>query len=361
MRYLERVVAPLMFVFTALGCETSADTSSLPSASAITSILVDPSFFMGDMPCTATPGSMQSYVAQIYDVTNADEIITLSASPPVSCAAAVTFRQVVVGHLYRIKIDGYDIAARNLLPVGGASSGSQTMLLKTNPDAGPVEPQWSTHCEDVAAVENTRVSAADCTPFSNPPQASGILVDPRVAMKSAQPALTCDDVFALHVRPDNQSLPALVDLPCNEGGAPPPAFTQFITAGQTYRFRIEATATDGGPVVWGSSCFATAVEGLVVDAACDPLRADGAMEVMITAEECAEKGAVTYDVDYPGPPKETLTQVPCGKSVRFSPLAPGMHAVAIVAHRATGDIALEGSCSAEVKPGAVTLATCTAL
>jgi hypothetical protein len=59
-----------------------------------------------------------------------------------------------------------------------------------------------------------------------------------------------------------------------------------------------------------------------------------------------------------GPPKESVTGVVCGKSVRFSPLEPGKHDVAVVGHRQSGDVALEASCSANVEPGAVSIATC---
>lgn len=381
MRRVVSALAPMvMFVFAAFGCETSADTSSLgTSSSAVTSIFVDPSFFMGDLPCAAVPGAMQSYVAHIYDVTN-QQPIALPASPPTSCAAGVTFQQVVVGRKYRIKIDGYDVAPSKLVPVGGMTSGSRTMTMKVADGVGPVvTPRWTTHCDDVISEKDTQVNATTCTPFPPAPVATGISVDPRVGMKSASPALGCKktitdamgnpievgDVFALNVRPDNPSLPALLDLPCIDDGPAPSAFTQGITSGQTYRFRIEGVATAGGPVVWGTSCFATAKDGIVVDATCDPLRSDGAMEIVIAgllgADTCSDANVVTFDVSYAGPPKEAVTGVACGKSVRFSPLEPGQHAAAVVGYRKGGDVALEATCSALVAPGSVSVATCTLL
>jgi hypothetical protein len=381
MRRVESAFAPMMmFVFAAFGCETSADTSTLgATTAAVTSIFVDPSFFMGELPCSAVPGGMQSYVAHIYDVTN-QQPIALPASPPTSCAAAVTFQQVVVGRKYRVKIDGYDLPPSMLVPVGGMSSGSRTMTLEINDGVGPVvTPRWTTHCDDVISEKDTQVNTTTCTPFPKVPVTTGISVDPRVGMKSAIPALTCKkeitdpmgnpievgDVFALHIRPDNPSLPALLDLPCIDDGPAPPAFTQGLTVGQTYTFRVEAVATAAGPVVWGTSCFATAKEGLVVNAACDPLRSDGAMEIVIDgllgADTCSDANVVTFDAAYAGPPKETVIGVACGKSVRFSPLTPGKHAVAVVGHRKSGDVALEATCSATVAPGTVSVATCTLL
>ena len=381
MRRAKMALASLvMFVLPALGCATTTDTSGLTgaSATATTSIFVDPSFFMGDLPCAAVPGAMQSYVAHIYDVTG-QQPVALPASPPLSCSAAVTFRQVVVGRNYRIKIDGYDLPPSALVPLGGTTSGSRTMLLESNPDAGPVTPRWTTHCDDVAAVKDLRVSAANCEPFPSAPTTTGIIVDPRAGLKSASSALACKktfvdpmgnatevgDVSELNVRPDNPSLPPYLDLVCLDDGPAPPAYTQGITSGQTYTFRIEATATVGGPVVWGSSCFATAKEGLVVEATCDPLRADGAMEIVIDgllgADTCSVGNVVRYDVAYAGPPKESVMGVPCAKSVRFSPLEPGSRAVSVVGYRQGGDVALEATCSAVIEPGSVTTATCTLL
>ena len=364
MRRFERVLVPLMFVFTALGCETSSSSSSTStSAAAITSILVDPAFFMGDMPCAKTDGAMQSYVAQIFDVTDPDKIFTLAASPPTPCAAAVTFRQVVVDHKYQVTIAGYDLAADKLSPLGGGASGGATMYLKEEVKNGtatnPVLPKWSTKCDDVTAVEDTRIGVQNCDPFKDIPTTTGVVVDPRDAMVSANPALTCADVFAFHVRPDDPSLPALLNFPCTADGPPPPAFAQStITAGQTYTFRIEAIATDGGPVVWGSSCSATTRKGLVIDAACDPFRTDGALEIVLDAQKCMDTSTATFDATYPGPPEESITQVICGRSVRFSPLEPGMHAAAVVGHDATSGKSLEASCSGLVEPGKVTTATC---
>lgn len=372
MRRLETAVAPLMsFVLTTLGCQTSSDSSALPTATPVTSIYLDPSFFMGDMPCAASEGAMQSYVAAIYDVTN-DQIVTLAAAPPVTCSAGVTFQQVVVDRKYRIKIDGYDVPASALTPLGGLSSGSRTMLLKANPDAGPVTPRWTTHCDDVTAEKDSRVNASTCAAFTQPPTPTGIRIDPRVAMKSAMPALTCQrpvvdsmgnitiegDVFALHVRPDNPSLPALLDVDCLDETPAPSPYTQGIVPGQTYRFRIEGIAQASGPVVWGSSCFAVPTKDLVVQAQCDPLRANGGMDVVIDAETCTKADAVTYDVEFAGPPKESIPGIACGKSVRLSPLPKGTQAATVVGYRADGSVALEATCSADVEPGLVSVATC---
>jgi len=378
MRRVDPALAPMvMFVLAAFSCETTADTSSLGTvAAAITSIYIDPSFFMGDMVCATVPGAMQSYVAHIYDVTN-QQAVALPASPPSSCAAGIRFQQVVVGRKYRIKIDGYDVAPSMLVPVGGMSSGSRTMTLKVDDGVGPVvTPRWTTHCNDVTSEKDTQVNATTCTPFPPVPVTTGISVDPRASMNSAIPALTCKktlidpmgnsvevgDVVALNVRPDNPSLPALLDLPCIDGGPEPSAFTQGIAVGQTYNFRIEALAMVGGPVVWGTSCFATAKEGLVVDATCDPLRSDGAMEIAIDAllgaDTCSDANVVTFDVTNAGPPKEAVLGVACKKSVRFSPLAPGKHDAAVVGYRKGGDVALEATCSAIVAPGTVSVATC---
>lgn len=367
-----------MFAFPVLGCESTDDDSILTDSSAVTSIFVDASFFMGDVPCAALPGGMQSYVAHIYDVT-VQQPVALPASPPVSCSASVTFRQVVVGRRYRVKIDGYAMAPADLVPLGGHSSGSGTMLLRSNPDAGPVTPQWTTHCKDVDTVKDVRVSATQCEPLIAETTTTGVAVDPRIALKSANPSLACKeflidpmgnpvevgDVYAFDVRPDDPGLPALLNLPCVTGGAAPSPFTQNITPGQTYSFRVEARSDAGGPVKWGTSCFAQAKDGLVVNASCDPLMSDGAMDIVLSGllgpDTCSDAKVVTYDVSYAGPPKVSVTGAECTKSVRVSPLAPGMHTATLIGYRKGGDVALEATCSAVVEPGAVTVATCTLL
>jgi hypothetical protein len=376
MRRVESALAPLLlFVLPALGCETTTDTSILgASTTATTSIYLDPSFFMGDTPCAASPGAMQSYVAHLYDATD-DQLIVLPASPPVSCSAGVSFRQIAVGRKYRIKIDGYDLPASSLTPLGGASSGSRTMVLESNPDAGPVTPRWSTHCEDVTAEKDAQVNASTCVDISGATPDPGIRIDLRVGMTSAIPALTCQktlidpmgnstiigDIYAFNVRPEDPSLPALTDLPCNGEGPAPVTFSPLVSVGQTYRFRLEGIAAKGGPVVWGSSCSATAKEGIVVDATCDPLLSGGALDVAIPAEKCAEFGAVTFDVSYAGPPEQSAKGVACGKSVRLSPLPPNKQAAAVVGYRQGGDLAFEGFCEGVIEPGKVTSATCTFL
>lgn len=378
MRRVEPALAPLLvFVFAAFACETSTDTSTLgTSSSAVTSIFVDPSFFMGEMPCAAVPGAMQSYVAHIYDVTTAQPI-ALPASPPISCAAGVTFQQVVVGRKYRIKIDGYDVAPSKLVPVGGMTSGSRTMTLKVDNGVGPVvTPRWTTHCDDVTSEKNTQVNATTCTPFPSAAVETGISVDARGAMTSAIPALTCKktlidpmgnsvevgDIFALNVRPDNPSLPALLDLPCVDDGPAPSAFTQGITSGQTYGFRVEALAAAGGPVVWGTSCFAIANEGLEVNAQCDPLQAYGAMQIalgdLLGADTCSDEKIVTYDVLYSGPPTKSIMGVQCGKTVTLSMLKPGAQTAQVVGYDKNQNITVpKVDFSAVIEPGKVSVAT----
>lgn len=368
MRREEFALVPfLLFVLPTFACETSADTSLLgASTAAITSIYLDPSFFMGDTPCAATPGAMQSYVASIYDTTSS-QVVVLAASPPVSCTAGVTFRQVTVGRKYRIKIDGYHIAATDLEPLGGAGSGSRTMLLKSDPAAGAVSPRWTTYCADVTATQDTQVNASTCVDLTGPAPTTGIRINSLVAMTAATPALACQtkpgegDIQALHFRPEDLSLPALTDWPCSSDGPSPVTYSQLIKAGQTYRFRLEAIAEPGGPVVWGSSCVATAQEGLIVDAACDPLQSRGALDVVIPADKCTESGAVTFDVAYQGPPAESIKGVACGKSVRLSPLDPKKQTATIVGYRQGGDVAFEGFCEGIVEPGKAISATCTYL
>ena len=382
-----RTLALVPFVALALAstaCDETSDSDIDLDAVAVqpTSIFVDPSLFLGDVPCSAASGAMQSYVATVLDVTDAAAPFPLPSSPPVTCTASVSFRQILVDHVYRVQIDGYDVPAVELAPVGGTSSGSRSMIRRGAPAAGTVTPAWSTFCDDITARENVGSTPTKCEELAPLATETGVRVDPRATLAgtSSIPGLelackqssvdpqgnpvVTGQVASFDVRPADPSLPPLVNLAC---GSPAPApYTQNITPGQTYTFRVEAHAEAGGPVTWGATCTALTVPGLVVSALCDPLSGSGAVDLSLAGvlaaagTSCTKANVATYDAEL-GAPGDLLAEgIGCEKPLRFAPIAPGSYmAIKLVGRDAAGAEAVTATCSAEIAPGAVSAATCT--
>ncbi|MDC3958733.1 hypothetical protein KEG38_33065 [Polyangium jinanense] len=385
MRRRTLALVPLVaLALASTACDETSDTDiDLDATTTVpTSIVVDPSLFLGDVPCSAASGAMQSYVATVLDVTDVSAPFPLPSSPPITCTASVIFRQILVGHAYRVQIDGYDVPAAELTPIGGSSSGSRSMVRRAAPAAGTVAPVWSTFCEDLTAQKNVRSTPKTCEELAPLSTETGVLVNPRATLAgtSAIPGLelTCTqasldplgnpvitgDVASFDVRPTDPALAPLVNLPCT---SPAPApYTQNIKPGQSYGFRVEARAVAGGPVTWGASCTALAVEGLVVHALCDPLSKDGALDLSLAdvfaaaGTSCAKENVVTYDAVLGAPGDLEADAIDCSKPIRFTPIAPGAYAdIKLVGRDAAGAVAVTATCTAEIAPGAVSTATCT--
>ncbi|HVK67282.1 MAG TPA: hypothetical protein VM694_22510 [Polyangium sp.] len=385
MRRRTLALVPLVaLALASTACDETSDTDTDLDTTTVlpTSILVEPSLFLGDVPCSAASGAMQSYVATVLDVTDAAAPFPLPSSPPVTCTASVIFRQILVGHVYRIQIDGYDVPAAELVPVGGTSSGSRSMVRRAAPAAGTVTPLWSTYCKDIPAQQNIRSVPETCEELAPLSTKTGVLINPRATLAGTStipglelackkssvdpqgnPVIT-GQVASFDVRPADPALPPLVNLPCSNP-APAP-YTQNIKAGATYTFRIEARAETGGPVTWGASCTANTVEGLVVHALCDPLSKDGALDLSLAdvlaaaGTSCAKENVATYDALLDAAGTLEADAVACGKPIRFAPLEPGAYPqIKLVGHDAAGAAVVTASCLAEITPGAVSTATCT--
>jgi hypothetical protein len=165
---------------------------------------------------------------------------------------------------------------------------------------------------------NADVKIGDCDPLDDDgtPGETAILVDPSSALGS----LTCKsddeedgDVAALSILPEDGALPDVTGIPC---GAEPSPYDEGIEPGQTYRFRIEAQAAEGGDVLWGSSCFVIPKVGIVNTATCDPLTNQGSLTVAFDGTvACPEGGTIEVSVkaDSSGPePEGPLATLDCG-------------------------------------------------
>ena len=276
------------------GCAATTD-STTSTATAPTSITVNPSSFLGSVACSNQPGALKSYVATLKDVTSTapGSSFTLPSSPPTPCSQSVVFRYVQVGHEYTLTIDGYDALAADLTPCGGASSGSRYVFAADPPPVSdcaaaitagsvPVKPRWTTGCSDVGSkpVTDETVIAACGRPLegSGPLPAAQITVDPRSALGALQCAKAPDGslqvggtIAFFDIKADDANLNNYLGLACASFTAPK-VYGAGLVPGATYTFHIAArdgTDTTASPT-YVATCSAQARAGLTVPAICEP-------------------------------------------------------------------------------------------
>lgn len=229
-----------------VGCDES--TESIASRAVPTAVVVDPSLFLGDLPCADISGAPRSYRATLVDLDGGQE---LGPSPRASCAAPVYFNNFAIDHRYMARVEVFDVPA----DVEGAS------------------PFWQTTCAedgDGAAVPvlNKHVVVGGCTPLSGPGSAiTAVVVDPTAAASS----LGCadggpvGDITVVPVSPAGSGLPT-VTLGCGQPGV---SYGAGVLPGTQYTFRLDA---DGplGPASFGTTCSVRARAGLGMPATCLP-------------------------------------------------------------------------------------------
>jgi hypothetical protein len=99
-------------------CTATPATNPLPTSiqPGTTSVSVDPSEFLGAIPCSSQPGSMQSFVATVTDVTGS---FVLPSSPPTACSQSAFFEYIVIGDAFTAQVDGYEQPPDQLVPACG--------------------------------------------------------------------------------------------------------------------------------------------------------------------------------------------------------------------------------------------------
>jgi hypothetical protein len=262
----------------ALGaCTSSSDTDGIFAANVTTSLSAVPADFLGDVACSTQAGAMRSYVATATDVTDPEHPLTLGSSVPTPCSQAALFRFVVVGHVYTAAIDGYEQSADALTPLAEASSGSRHVVLRGGDPSALVAPRWTTTCgvAGVTAVDDERVPFRPCDALvdhADEPTPTAVEVDPLATLG----LLTCSgkpggSVFAFEAVPEDPSLAPQPAIAC--GGAPL-VWSEGVSAGTTYRFRVLAyLVPDIAVPSMEASCTVLAREGLLTLADCTPLHA----------------------------------------------------------------------------------------
>jgi hypothetical protein len=337
------------------GCSESTDPD-LTSSVATTAVSVSPSLFLGDVPCSTQGGALQSYVVTLTDITTPGSPATLPSSPPTPCSRDTLFRYIAPARKYIAEIDGYDVLAGALKPLGGAGSGGRHMLLEGADTA--VLPRFTTSCAEEVAALQKNVQFDACEPLVDHQGAgpTSIKLDPGTSLGGLTCAAKGGSVVSFDITPVGSPLPALLGLAC---GSAPVVFDAGVEAGQVYTFRLEARAAAGGDVVWGASCFALPEAGLVTGASCDPLSSSGAIEVspaaVLEAGVACEAGMpASYEASI-----EALSlssgPVPCGESARFVAIKPGTYGVTLRAGDKSG---AEAACEAKVAPGDTAPVTC---
>lgn len=128
------LLLPVILV-AAAGCESLTEsTSTLIVGTGDPVVELDPSEFLKtcapdpggacfEVPvqCAALPGAMQSYVVTFVDqgpLTDAGAgfPLTLPSSPPTPCSQRVGFTNGIAGHRYMAHVDGYEQAAKDIVP-----------------------------------------------------------------------------------------------------------------------------------------------------------------------------------------------------------------------------------------------------
>lgn len=320
-----------------------------------TSVAVDPLDFLGTVPCGPGAGAAQAYVVTLTDRAAGT---ALPPSPPVSCAAPVSFENVVVGHTYSADIAVFDVPIATI-------------------DASTT-PRWTTSCasDGYGAAEvfsDQRSYVKGCTALTGAGTGTtSISVD---ASALAAP-LGC----AASTGQGGAGGAGLVDklsitfiggaapkqtIACGQG---PVVETTGVVAGQPATLRVEAFAPGATDPGWASTCTAVPREGTVVSASCDPLtdlgyiRIDAAKLVADATSTCGATGqgvVSTFDARFDDPPNVVgVTGAACGTSPTLGPFVRGSHAGEVFLRAPDASLLAHAICFATVVPDATVTATC---
>jgi hypothetical protein len=225
-----------------------------------------------------------------------------------------------------------------------------------------IPPRWTSSCGAATAQLHTNVRFSDCSPLEDHGASSpvtAIVIDPSAALGGLGCASAGGQVISFDIIPETAGLPSITNYPC---GTPPLTFSAGIEPGVLYRFRLEARAERGGPVVWGSSCFALAEDGLTAEASCDPIVSTGDIEVSIASllessgAKCDEDVA-TFEAILTKP-AVSVGPVPCAETARIGPLESGSYAIDVRTFNSKGEALQSATCEATVAPGKTAQATC---
>jgi hypothetical protein len=236
------------------------------------------------------------------------------------------------------------------------------MLLAGTKDVEP--PRWATSCADepttgAVAEFDQNVFVTGCQAIQDHGASlTGIEIDVSTLigqLRCGKPFTS--DITTLDVLPEDPALPPQLGVSCSVDKL---FFQAGIAPGVVYGFGVESRELAGGPVSFGSRCFAQAQSGLIVKATCDALSPDGAVRFDVAPLlpkmklTCVE--GVTFAVTLGA---ISSAPVPCSQTLQMGPLPGGVTAATLKVTQ-SGAAAKTASCTATVIPGATVDATCTA-
>lgn len=352
---------------------TSPDTSFteyIPD----TSLSIDPTYFLGDVPCNSNGGTLKSYVATVTDITSSGPSVILASSSPTSCSRKIVFEYISPKHTYTVDIDGYEQTPEELTPYLGPGSGARLMVPTSiytqaqDPSSGlilsydqVVPPRWKTDCESVIAAVDKRVGFFDCTPLQDlgTPPPTSIQVNPNAALGQNRCLSEGGQVAGFSIEPLDAALPPVNGVNCPGQTV---TYNAGIQAGQTYRFRIHGYKEGEIDPHWSSECFATAAEGQEVKAACDPLNDKGGILIdpakWLTGQTYTCGSSVSYYIASVDEAKLSSGPIDCDKSVMLGPFSPGGYNVRLTLYGEKGGPAFDTLCTAGVTIGNTAELTC---
>jgi hypothetical protein len=365
MRHLSSATATLGLAAASFATACSiTDSSGLDFGETVvtTAISIDLRDALGATPCSDEKGALRSYVATVYDHAGGTQIVTLPSSLPTPCSVGISFRYITPEHTYTADIDAYEARPDEIEPLGGATSGSRHMVPVGGGGGDIIPPRWTSSCGAATAKLHTNVRFSDCSPLEDNGTSSpvtAIVIDPSAALGDLRCASAGGEVTSFDILPETAGLPSITGYPC---GTTPLTFNAGIEPGVLYRFRLEARALAGGPIVWGSSCFALAEDGLTAEASCDPIVSTGDIEVSIASllesagAKCGEDVA-TYEAVL-AKPAVSVGPVACAEPARFGPLETGSYSIDVRTFNSKGEALQTATCEAMVAPGKTAQATC---
>lgn len=367
-----------VFPFLALALLAGCEEQVLTSTGIVhpTLVEVSPDDFTADVPCLEGPGSMQVYVATLYDhgfppldgtggATGEEDDGSSGAggagdgtgpktrrSGLVSCGTAVGFARVTPDHRYSVDIEAFDRADLIVNPVDDPLDPPPVRDATTNEI---VPPRWTTSCGKATARAAVVRRIRNCEPIVDhqPSTATAVELRPELALGSARCGSGPDDVDHFEVT----TAAGVQTLACGD-----PLVLADTTANRTLVVSVLAFAASDAAPLLGATCTAEPRLGVTVTATCAPFTDKGALEIDPTAAaaalglDCAALRDLTLTA--PGAAPLRVRPSACGSLVPFVGLTRGATDVAVVATPVDGAGDVTGTCSAQVIPGQRVLAAC---
>lgn len=336
-----------------MGVASCSDLTSETDHAVVTSVAVDPSEFLGDLPCSPNPGAVLAYTAEVVDL---DSGVSVATSPPVSCTLPVAFEQVEEDHRYFARIRVFDLPPESV-------------------DAS-TPPSHETTCGEVEgfAIVNAdeRAFIHGCGELSSKGSTTTSI---EIDTKTLVAPLGCvaeggkiDSLRVTAIDPPAGSLPDVV-IACGQG---PVGYASGLTPSAIYRFEVRAFVPGVPEAAWVSKCSASTKDGIRVDAACTPLSTYGTIEIDVAAvlptlhfpRECGtgEDQVASYDVAFDtGMPGELAAHgIACETNAVVGPVASGTHGGEVTFRNTDGKRIDHAICFVDALPGVTVTAPCVA-